>query len=395
MIRLRTPLDIDIYSAEGKLLLTKGVIIRDLYKLEQIFNSKCYTTPFGENQPRFDDSSLEQRFATQYIENLIVRLEIAYSNLVKDGYNLVRDIADLADEIIHELDADPDMFIGLVHLRADLNHAIMRTIQNTIFAILTARRLEWGTTRVKSLACAGLTQNLGLYPLQIDLVKLQNHELSSFHRQQIRLHTKQSSKMLISMGVRDRCWINAVTFHHERLDGSGYPMAMTAKDIPSEARLMAIVDRYGSMITPRTYRDAGNPTEVMRKLLVSKGKQYDKQLSQALIAELGIYPPGTTVELASGEIAIVTKRSNDRLKPVVAAIWDKNDECHVHPVERDTSDPAYKILSIKRHKRTQKLNADLFWGDSANDLENQPLFRIDERPQISMEDEHDSEVTLF
>ncbi|MBT7307064.1 MAG: hypothetical protein HN842_02535 [Gammaproteobacteria bacterium] len=394
MVQLRKPIDIDIYSEKGKLLLTKGVIIREQVKLEQIFNVKCYTTPYGENSGRFDDSS-EQRFATQYIENLIARLEIAYDKLIRDGYNLTRDIYSLAEEMIIELDQDADLFIGLVHIRADLNHAIIRTIQNTVFAILTAKRLNWGTTRIQSLACASLTQNIGMYPLQNDLVGKQDDELSAFHRQQIRLHTKQSSKMLISMGVRDRVWISAVAFHHEQLNGGGYPHAHHARDIPQEARLIAIVDRYGSMITPRSYRESGNPATIMRYFLMSKKKEYDKALSQALIAELGVYPPGTTVALKSGEIAIVIQRGEDRLHPRVQAIWDPEDNPYPRPILRDTRDEAYQVVSIKKHVGSRQLNADLFWGDSANDGDNQPIFREKEVVMVAAESQHDSEVTLF
>ena len=310
--------------------------------------------------------------APQYIENLITRLELIYNRYVDDGYNIVDDVESLADEIIHKLKQAADMFIAMVHLRTHFHHSIMRTVQNTIFSILTALRLQWGEERIHSLACASLTQNLSLYPLQDTMMGLRGGELSEAYRMQIRLHPKRSSKMLISMGVTDRAWIHAIAYHHERMDGSGYPHGHTAKDIPPEARLMAIADRYGSMISPRNYREAGSSKEIMRKFLVSKSKNYDMSISKALIAELGVYPPGTTVMLESGEIALVTRRGGDHLHPVVMAIWSPQGERYSQPLKRDSRQSPHIIISMKKSEDVKWLNVDRFWGGER--AEQQPLF---------------------
>ena len=106
------------------------------------------------------------------------------------------------------------------------------------------------------------------------------------------------------MGVKNQAWIDAVAAHHEKIDGSGYPLGCFGYKISQEARLLAIVDRYGSMISPRSQRASGVSTDVMRNFLVAKKVEYDMKLSKALISELGIYPPGSTVLLSSGEVCL-------------------------------------------------------------------------------------------
>ncbi len=311
--------------------------------------------------------------ASHYVEEMITRLEVIYSSYARNGYNLIEDIEELADEVIEKLQQSADLFIGVIHLYTHFPYPIMRTIQNTVFAVLTALRLEWNEGRIRSLSRACLTQNLGLYPLQTELSEVQG-ELSNFHRMHIRLHPKNSAKALIKMGVSDRIWLNGVAYHHERMDGSGYPHAYMGKDIPLEARLMAIADRYGSMISPRRYRNPGSPRAIMQQFLSGKKSKYDVRLSKALIAELGIYPPGTTVELVSGETALVTRRGRDSLHPEVMAVWDEEGRCYEHPVKRDVEALEYNIVAIKRHKDAGRLNADRFWGERADGVR-QPLFR--------------------
>ncbi|MBT4082131.1 MAG: hypothetical protein HOE82_16115, partial [Gammaproteobacteria bacterium] len=247
MIEVRKPINFDIYSEHGDRLLSKGIILYDQSKVDKVLNLKCYTTQYGEEYQEYIENHPASSPAI-YIEKLIVRLEVAYTNFITNGYNLVGEVVDISKELVESLDCNPDMLIGMIHLRSNLNHAIFRTFQNSVLAVLTAKKLKWGGNMLESIACASLTQNLGMYLLQLDLEKHEG-ELNSFQRAQIRQHPKQSSKMLMTLGVQDRSWIQTVAYHHERMDGSGYPYAHFGKDIPHESRLLAVVDRYGSMIT--------------------------------------------------------------------------------------------------------------------------------------------------
>ncbi len=387
MVEIGEPIQFNIYNEEGKLILSKGLVLYTEDKLQKVLKGRFYTTEYGENYKEFEDVPVYDS-PTEYVENLVVRLEVAYTNFITNGYNLVDEITEIAKEVIQAVEQYPDMCIGLIHLRSDLNHAIFRTFQNTVLAVLTAKRMRWGDGMIESVASASLTQNLGMYLLQLDLEK-HSGELSGFQRSQIRLHPKQSSKMLMSLGIRDRSWLQTVAYHHERMDGSGYPYAHYGKDIPFESRLLAVVDRYGSMISPRKYRESGSIKGIMRYFLHKKQGEYDQQISKVLISVVGFYPPGTVVRLESGEVAVVTRRTKERMHPLVQAIWDKESNPYERPVERQTTEPQYHIVSTAQHEDMERLNADLLWGK----VDDQPLFRDKIAQMSAMSNEDD--VTLF
>ncbi len=293
--------------------------------------------------------------------------------------------------MIEALKVNSDMFIAMVHLRTDLNHAIMRMFQNTVLAVLAARKLRWGEVRIQSLACAGLTQNISMYLLQQDLEK-HTGSLLSHHERQIWNHPKQSGKMLRAMGVLDGVWLQAVINHHEQLDGKGYPFGHFGKDIPLEARMLAVCDRYASFITPREYRGASNSLESMRKFLTNNQGRYDPKMVQALIAEIGVYPPGVVVKLESGEQALVTHRVSQRTTPKVQAIWQMSGEPYEEPVERDSSEAGYKVVTVVEQPDSRYINLERFWG---SDREDQPLFRSQIAQMAAGEDEHYNEIEIF
>jgi HD-GYP domain-containing protein (c-di-GMP phosphodiesterase class II) len=87
-----------------------------------------------------------------------------------------------------------------------------------------------------------------------------------------------------------------VRCHHERLDGSGYPHAARAAEIPLEARVLAVCDVYDALLSTRVYRAAWTHERAIALLRAGAATQFDARCVEALErvltrergAELGI-----------------------------------------------------------------------------------------------------------
>jgi HD-GYP domain-containing protein (c-di-GMP phosphodiesterase class II) len=77
-----------------------------------------------------------------------------------------------------------------------------------------------------------------------------------------------------------------VLHHHEWWDGSGYPKGLIGREIPIEARIMAIVDVYDALTTNRPYRNAEGPTFVREHMKKYEGKQFDPELIEIFLEVL-------------------------------------------------------------------------------------------------------------
>ena len=77
---------------------------------------------------------------------------------------------------------------------------------------------------------------------------------------------------------------NVAHYHHERMDGSGYPDGLKGEEIPLEARIMAIADVYDALVSRRVYKDAFSFEKADRILMEGMGKQFDPALEQYYIA---------------------------------------------------------------------------------------------------------------
>jgi putative nucleotidyltransferase with HDIG domain len=79
---------------------------------------------------------------------------------------------------------------------------------------------------------------------------------------------------------------DAILYHHERVDGGGYPAGLIAKEIPLASRIVAICSTYDTMTAGQTYRSAMTPREAMSELRKIAGRQLDGELVESFIALL-------------------------------------------------------------------------------------------------------------
>ncbi|GAH28374.1 unnamed protein product, partial [marine sediment metagenome] len=75
----------------------------------------------------------------------------------------------------------------------------------------------------------------------------------------------------------------AILYHHERIDGKGYPSGIKGDEIPLFAKILAAADAYDAMTTDRPYRPALTQKEAIKELRVHADKQFDRRISSAII----------------------------------------------------------------------------------------------------------------
>ena len=110
-------------------------------------------------------------------------------------------------------------------------------------------------------------------------------------------------------------------YHHEKVDGSGYPKKIKLDQIPLSARIVALADVYDALTSDRPYRAALPANEAIEFLLGHANQQLDEMLVKSFIKLIIPYPVGTLVKLSNGDIGIVERLyENFPLRPVVKVI---------------------------------------------------------------------------
>ena len=112
--------------------------------------------------------------------------------------------------------------------------------------------------------------------------------------------------------------------HHERYDGSGYPLQLKKENIQLYARIAAVADVYDALTSDRVYRKRLKPNEVYEYITFLGADHFDPRVVQSFVKYVSIYPIGTGVLLNTGERGIVTgyKNKNMPTRPIVKIIYD-------------------------------------------------------------------------
>ncbi len=137
--------------------------------------------------------------------------------------------------------------------------------------------------------------------------------------------------------------IRAVLEHHERWDGSGYPQRLKGEEISPYARLIAIADTYYELVSRRPDRPAYMPHEAVEFILAYSGELFDPELVQMFARVVPLYPTGTTVELSTGELGIISNANLGHIgRPVVRICFDAKSRIVRRPYDINLAEAQYQ-----------------------------------------------------
>ena len=146
------------------------------------------------------------------------------------------------------------------------------------------RQMSMSASELRVLARAGLMHDIG--KLGIPETVLGKHSaLDESEWILMRTHPEMGLNLLDRAGQSSR-EVLAVLYHHERLDGSGYPYGLKAEAIPIEARIVAVADTFDALTSDRPYRTACSPAEARRVLVEEAGSRLDPNAVSALFSAL-------------------------------------------------------------------------------------------------------------
>lgn len=150
--------------------------------------------------------------------------------------------------------------------------------------------------------------------------------------------------------------LDAILCHHERLDGSGFPDGLSGRNVPLTARVVAIADRFDNLVNPIDQRDAIAPAEALSLMWMKERDRFDASLLPLFIKAMGVYPPGSIVQLSDGRIGAVVM-SAPKGKPLLPKVLIYTPD--VPRREAPIADLAtQEIVTIKRTLRLQDRSED-------------------------------------
>lgn len=228
--------------------------------------------------------------------------------------------------MIESVQRNPDAMAWLGFLRKRERGAYVYTMSRAVWAVIMGREIGLEGRRLSNLVVGALLLDIGNLHIP-ETISAKDGALTQEEFDIVRMHVDYGIEILSkSPGVSDEI-LDMVCFHHERLDGSGYPKRCEGDEIPPFGRIAGVIDCYDAMISKRPYASQKCAYDAVRMLNQSAGVDFQQEVIEQFIRAIGMFPTGSLVELNTGEVALVIEQDKaHRLRPKIMVLRDADKQ---------------------------------------------------------------------
>lgn len=249
----------------------------------------------------------------------------------------------LVNRMVTSAITEGDVVLHAISGNSSQQENYVHALNVTVLALMLAKSVDMTVDDVRELGMAAIFHDIG---------KAEGPMNKSF----IDMHCELGARAALQAGLSERI-SKIIVQHHEYVDGSGYPKHLKEAQIDPLARLLVIANDYENLCNPVNPADAMIPYEALSHMYVTTPQKYDSTLLRLLIKSLGVYPPGSIVQLSNGVYGIVM--TVNPLKPLLPLVMIHEPKVSREtPVVIDLSEES--DLSIKKCLRPVQLPQDVY-----------------------------------
>ena len=235
-----------------------------------------------------------------------------------DAEALQSAVGRIADSIVR----NPDAMLLIARLRDKGAYEFKRALDCSVLMIAFGRYLQLERELLDRLGLCGLLLDVGKLRVP-DAILRKPAALGPDEYEAAKRHVVHAGEILRAARRLPAGISEVVLRHHERHNGSGYPMRLKGDEIGLRGSMAAIVDSFSALTSARPYAGQMAPAGAMGVLYKSRSQLFHQMLVEQFIQCIGIYPVGAAVELTTGEVGVVLAQNRSRkLQPRVAIVLD-------------------------------------------------------------------------
>lgn len=323
----------DIFSSvTGNVLMTKGTVL----KKEYISRLKA----LGIENIRIDDGI---NFDTEEGKAIKKEVRIQTSQNVRNIFQQhiykrtdeLEKLCYIAEDIIEEILSEDRVIENIANIRQESNDMYGHSVNVCSLSTLLAIKLKLGKKTINDIAKGSILHDLGLRYITVPYENVNVSQLDDLQLEEYKKHVVYGYD-----AIKSERWVsdeakNIILYHHEYINGSGFPFGIKGNRFSESVKIVAVCDSFDKMLS-----GIGNVKssilEAVEYIRINRNILFDTRIADMLLSMVAMYPIGTKVITNEGEMGIVIKQNREFInRPVIKIIRDKDGHELETPYEKD------------------------------------------------------------
>lgn len=310
-----------------------------------------------EKQNRIEKLSAYRRrviSCEKEFERSLARMRAVMNKIRSRPMDAVDEAAQLVDDIVDKLLSDDSVTLHLMNGKSEFEDIYFHSLNVSVIAMMIGRSKGYPAETIKEIAFASLFHDIGKIRIPTAIVRKQT-PLTEPEKNYLKMHTKYGLEISQNIKEFPDSARRVIEQHHELLDGSGYPQGLKGDEIDELAQVIAVANAFDNLCHPNVPSEQKIPYVALSHLYKNCKHIYNNENLNILVKFMGVFPPGTVVQLSNDMVGLVISvNANSLLYPNVL-IYDPSVPRTQAPII-DLADKDIKIVNaILPHKLPDKV----------------------------------------
>lgn len=225
-----------------------------------------------------------------------------------------------AQRILDSVLAEPEVVNNITEIRNVSTDMYTHCINVCALSTIMALRLKMSEKQVHNVSMGAILHDIGLRYINVPFVNINEDKMTAKDAVEYKKHT-----IFGYSSLQDETWLpdtakEIILFHHERIDGSGYPFQHKGERLKPEVKLVSVCDDFDSMISG-IGSEKMKIYEAIEYIKVNQGVKYDSTIAAKFLESVAAYPVGCIVYTSDGDKGVVIRQNKEAVdRPVIRMI---------------------------------------------------------------------------
>lgn len=285
-----------------------------------LVGSNCELTPYyieKLHEYGFDGVYIEDEISKDIKVESVISSKLRTTGIINVRQGNIDACKEIAKQMVEEILERGILSLDLTDLRSYDDYTYAHSVNVATICCVIGIGMEMSEEDLTNLVTAALLHDLGKLQIPAEILNKPGR-LTPEEYQIMKSHATLSYEFISERWDLSSYIKTAVLFHHENVDGSGYPQGLDGSEQTIFTKILHVADVYDALVSKRPYKKPYCPYEASEYLMGGCGIMFDRKVVEVLLKYVPLYPKGTEVILSDGRCGIIYENSGvHNLRPII------------------------------------------------------------------------------